>query len=88
MKKCYWCGSVPHMLNYCDIIYNIARYQWFGCTENLQSRHQQAIDKGDEQTVESDAYVSLSHTKKSGWSGLQISLHGRKQVATNGSYLR
>ena len=64
MKNCYWCGSVPHMLNYGDIIYNIARHQWFGSTENLQSHHQQAVDKGDEQTVDFDADMSVSSTLK------------------------
>ena len=36
----------------------------------------------------SDADVSLSSTKISGWSGSQISLNGSKQVTKYGSYLR
>ena len=66
----------------------IARDQWFDKTWNFHSNYQQASDKGYEQKVESDTDVSLSNTKISGWSGLNISLHGRKQVTKYGSYLR
>ena len=38
--------------------------------------------------MESDAYLNVFSTKKSGWSGLQISLRGRKQVTKDGSDLR
>ena len=41
----------------------------------MHSHHQQAAYKWDEQTVEIDADVSVSIMKKSGWIGLQISLH-------------
>ena len=72
------------MLNNCEIQYNIARYQWFDRTVNVQSHHQQEKDKGYEQTVDSDADVSVSSTKTSGWSGFQISFHGRKQETKDG----
>ena len=45
-------------------------------------------NKVDEQTVESDADVSVTSTKQIVWSALQISSHGRKQVTKDGSYLR
>ena len=38
--------------------------------------------------MDSDAYLSFSSAKTSGWSGLQISFHGRKQVTKDGSDLR
>ena len=76
------------MLNNCEIKYTIARYQWFDRTENVQSHHRQSKDKGDEQTVDSDADVSVSSMKTSGWSGLQISLHGSRKVTNEGSDLR
>ena len=53
----------------------------------MHSHHQQTADKWDEQTLESDAYISAHSTKKNSWSGLQISLHGIKQVTKDGSYL-
>ena len=68
------------MLNNCEIKDMIARYQWFGRTGNLQSCRQQAKYKGYEQEVDSDADVSVSSTKTTGWSGLQISFNGSKQV--------
>ena len=73
------------MLNYCDIRDRIARYQWFNRTGNVNSNYQQTADKGYEQTVGSDVDVSVYSTTTSGWSGLQISLHGRKQVTKDGS---
>ena len=76
------------MLNNCKIRDTIARYQWFDRTVNMHSRQQQSADIGDEQTVESDAYVSVSSMKTSLWSILQIIFHGSKQVTKNGSYLR
>ena len=72
------------MLNNCDIRNIIARYQWFNRTVNVHSHHQQAAYKWDEQTVEIDADVSVSIMKTSGWIGLQISLHRRKQVTKEG----
>ena len=44
-------------------------------------------EEGDEQTVESDTYVSISTTKISGRRGLQMSFHDRKQVPKDGSDL-
>ena len=76
------------MLNKCQIKYTIARDQWFDRTGNMQSRHQQSKYKGYESTVDSDVDVSVSSMKTSGWSGLQISLHGSKQVTKYRSYLR
>ena len=38
--------------------------------------------------MEIDADVSVSSTKTISWSGLLISLHGRKQVKKSGSELR
>ena len=38
--------------------------------------------------MESDADVSVYSTKKSGWSGLQTSFYGKKQVTKDGLYLR
>ena len=64
------------------------RYQWFYRTGNLHIHHQQAVDKGDEETVEIDTSVNVSSTKTSVWSGLQISLYGIKQATKDGSYLR
>ena len=75
------------MLNNCDIKDTIASYQWFDRTENVKIHHRQEKEKGDKK-VDSDTYVSVSSTKKSIWSGLQISLHGKKQVTKDGSYLR
>ena len=72
------------MLNNCDIRNTIARYQWFNRTVNVQSHHQQAAYKWDEQTVEIDADVSVYIMKKSGWIGLRIILHGRKKVTKEG----
>ena len=68
------------MLNNCKIGYRIAIYHWFDSTVNVHSNHQQAADKGDEQTVEIDAHVSESSIKTIGWRGLQISFCGIKQV--------
>ena len=68
------------MLNNCDIRNKIERDQWFYRTGNYQSCHQQAEYKGYEQTVDSDADMSLTSTKTSGWRGLNIILHGSKQV--------
>ena len=76
------------MLNNCDIRNIISRYQWFYRKVNVQSHHQQASDKGYEQTMESDVDVSVYSKNSSGWSGLQISLHGSKQVTKYGSYLK
>ena len=47
-------------------------------TGNIKSRHQQASEKGDEQTMDSDIDVSMYSTKTSNWCVLQISFHGRK----------
>ena len=85
---CYWCGWVMHILNHCEIKETIAIDHLFDRTGNLHSHQQQAADKGDEQTVESDADVSVSSTKTSGWSGLQTSLYGRQKVTKDGSDLR
>ena len=38
--------------------------------------------------MDSGAYASLSSIKTSGWSGLQIGFHGRKQVTKDGSDFR
>ena len=76
------------ILNNCEIRYTIARYKWFDMTGNVHIRHQQALYKGDEQTVESDVYVRVSSTKKVGWGRFQISLHGKKKVTKYGSDLR
>ena len=76
------------MLNIYDIKYMIARGQWFDRTRNGQSYHQKAKDKGEEQKVDSGSDVSVYSTKTSGWSGLQISLEGSKQVTKYGSDLR
>ena len=88
MKKCYCCSSGIHMLDNCDIRGGIAIDRWFYRTGNSHSHHQQEAYTGDEQTVEGDADVSLSSTKTSGWRGLQIRFHERKQVTTDGSDLR
>ena len=45
-------------------------------------------EKENEQTLESYADMSVSTTKTCVWSGLQISLHGSKQVRNDGSDLR
>ena len=66
------------MLNNCEAIDTIARDKCFDRTGNVQSKNQQAKDKGDKK-VDSDTYASVSSTKTSFWSGLQISLHGRKK---------
>ena len=76
------------MSNNFQIKYTIARDQWFDRTGNMQSCHQQSKYKGYESTVDSDVDVSVSSMKTSGWSGLQISLHGSKQVTKYRSYLR
>ena len=76
------------MLNNSDIRDMISREQWFDRIVNLNGRRQQAADKGDEQTLEIGADVSVSSTKTSGWSRLKISLHGNKQVTKDRSYLR
>ena len=54
----------------------------------MKSCHQQAKYKGYDQTMDSDADVSMSSTKTGSCSGLQISFHGRKQVTKYRSYLR
>ena len=87
-KTCYCCGSGTHMLNNCEIRNTIVRDQWFDRTGNLHIHLQQPSEKEYEQTVESYADVIVSSTKTSGWSGLQISLHGRKQVTKDVSDLR
>ena len=51
MKKFYCCGSGTHMLNNFEIKDTIEKDQCFYRTLNLHSNHQQASDKGDEQTV-------------------------------------
>ena len=68
------------MLNNYDIIDTTERDQWSYRTGNVHSHHQQEAYRGDEQTMESDAYVSVSSIKTSCWSELQISLHGIKEV--------
>ena len=87
-QKCYCCGSGMNKLNNCEIIYTIVRYQWFDRTGNVHSFHQQAPDKGYEQTAESDTYVSMPSKKTRGWRGLKIIFHGSKQVTKDGSDLR
>ena len=87
-KKCHCCGSVTHIFNNCDIRDNMERDQWFYRTGNLHSNHQQASEKGYKQTPESYADASVSSTKTSSWSGLQISLHGNKKATKYGSDLR
>ena len=62
----------------------IPTYHWFDSTGSVHSHSQQESEKGDEQKVNSDAYVSVYGTKTSGWVGLQISFHGRKQVTNTG----
>ena len=64
------------MLNHCEIRDKTARDQWFYSTVNEHSNHQQAAEKGYEQIVESDKDLSVSSTKTSGWSVLQIGFHG------------
>ena len=76
------------MLNNFEIIDTIARDKWFDRTVNVHSRHQPEAYKGGEQTEEIDADVSVSSTKTSGWSGLKISFHDRKQVTEDRSDLR
>ena len=76
------------MLNNFEIRDTIARDKWFDRTINVHSRHQQTTYKGDKQKVESDAYMSFSSTKTSGWSVLQISLDGSKEVRKYGSDLK
>ena len=73
-----------HMLNSFDIRATIERDQWFDRTGNIHNHRQQAADIGCEQTVESDADVSVSCTKTSDWCGLQISFNGSKQVTKYG----
>ena len=52
------------MLNYSEIKYRIARFQWFESTVNNHSHDQKATEKGDEQTVDFDADMSVSSTLK------------------------
>ena len=52
------------MLNNCDIRDTMARYKLFDRTGNVHSHHQQASEKGDEQTVKIDADASVPSTKK------------------------
>ena len=52
------------MLNNCEIGDTMARDKRFYRIGNVQSNHQQETEKADEQTVESDTYVSVSSTKK------------------------
>ena len=54
------------MLKNCEIKYMTARDQWFDRTGNVPSHYQQVKYKGDEQTVDSNAYMSVSSTKTSG----------------------
>ena len=75
------------MLNNYETRYTISRDQWFDRTGNVHSNNQQALKKGDRKKVESDTDVSVSSTKTSGWSGLNISLHGSKQVTKDREYL-
>ena len=72
------------MLNNCEIRDTIERDQWFDRTVNVHSHQQQSTYKGGGKTVECDADVSVYSTKTSGWSGLKISFHGRKQVTKYG----
>ena len=76
------------MLNNSGIKNTIARDQWFDRAVNVQSRHQPKKRKMGEQTVDSDANVSVSSTKTSGWSGSQIIFHGSKKVTNYASDLR
>ena len=76
------------MLNNCDIRDTIEIYQWFDRIGNVHSNHQKEAEKVDKQTVESDTDVSVSSTKIRSRSGLQTSLHGRKEVTKDGSDLR
>ena len=65
MKKCYFCGSVTHVLNICEMRDIIARYKWFDRTRKVHSHHKQSSNKQDEQSVESDVDMSVSNTKTS-----------------------
>ena len=76
------------MLNNCDIRDTIEIYQWFDRIGNVQSNHQKEAEKVDKQKVESDTDVSVSRKNTRGRSGLQTSLHGRKEVTKDGSDLR
>ena len=78
IKKCYCYGLETHMLNNFEIRDTIARYQQFDRIYIVHSHHQQTEQKGYEQTAWSDSDVSVSSKKISGWNGLQIILHGRK----------
>ena len=85
---CYCCGSGTHTLNHFYINYTIASNKWSDRTGNVKSSHQQAKEKGGDQPVDSEAYMSVFSTKTSGRSGLQIIFHERKQMTKDGSYLR
>ena len=76
------------MLNNCEIRDMIVRYHCFASTGNVHSRIEQAEDKVDKQTVESDNDVIMSSTKTSVWSGLQIRFRGGKLVTKYRSKLR
>ena len=67
---CYCSGSVTHMLNNCEIKDMITRYQWLDRTGYVKIHHQQVKYKGDKQTVDIDADVSVSSKKTSGWNVL------------------
>ena len=64
------CGSGTYMLNNYDVRDTIERDKWYDSTGSVHIHHKQTEDKVDEQTVESDTYVSVYSTKASSWSGL------------------